>query len=176
MKGVCILCVLFLLLVLPCVVGIGVSLPQWVIYDEGSVYFSVMTVIVENPADYQWNDMIIVTDDSNSGRLFCRGHVLSAAPNFTVVAYMRDMVERRISFPVELRVDWFCCRSFSIPMSVYVLYNTTEGFMISTGISGLAAVNDLRHVSVSEFRFLLLAVVPLCAIKLYSSRSFFRRG
>ena len=151
------------LFLLPSVCGLGVSFPMWVINGNETVDVSSrMTIIVTNPAVYQWYDRIIVVDDYDTGLLSVDGEVLS--PFGTRVAYIGDLEENRVTFPVWLHVNWSCCESKSFPVSVYIVYNTTEGFQISTGVGGKCAAIDNRGIPVPEFSVMSALVALALAL------------
>lgn len=157
--------VAFSLIFLVPVSGLGVSFPMWVIYDvNGDVVSSDMSIIVTNPADYSWNDSIVVADDSGSGLLRWNGHVIDA--DGCRVARIGDLKENRITVPVLLDVDWPPAEHKVFPMSVYIYYNTSEGFMISTGVSGTGSAIDKR--TVPELFFLVSCFLVLLGNKVLS--------
>lgn len=158
MRSVYLVSLIFLFLI-PAVCGLGVSFPMWIIRDNDSVVSSRMTVLVTNPAVYGWYDRIVVTDDSDSGLLSFDGHVLNSSGS--IVGYVGDLVDNAITFPVYLNVNWTVPESRSFPMSVYIVYNTTEGFMVSTGVGGTASAVDLRGSVPEDFAFLAIILLSL---------------
>jgi len=136
---------------------------MWTIYDDSSYVSSFMSVMVENPADYQRDDMILLVNDDDSGLIYVNGSLISSQG--VVIGRMKDFVEKFLTVPVVLRVNWSCCISRSFPLTVYVKYNTSEGYMISSGLSGLCSAMDLRR-PIPE-AWVLWLVPAFLVIKLY---------